>query len=122
MNQQALDSAWQSGYCRDIILQFKDSPEEASAERAAAIGKHLPTCRECEYANRLKNVEDRTARALGGRAVLDFEQGRRSKDPMFIQAFEREFKRAVQEGTISSSMFLWMARIAAERAGKAFPG
>ena len=120
-----LDNLWQAGFCRKLIDSLKHSAPgtEGAAVRIEITNMHIREgCRDCLYANAMRDVEYRTAQALGPHAVELFNRGGNIVNLVgFRSVFQRIMQSAIRAGRVDASIMLWISRLVPERAGKSYP-
>ena len=125
LKQKILNNLWQSGFCKTLIELVRNTPvgPTGSATRIEITQAHIDSgCIDCRHANTLRDVEHRTALAMGGIAVEIFNRGGDIKNlPGFKAAFQRVYNGGVAVGKIDKSVAAWLTRTVPERAGKAYP-
>lgn len=125
LKQQILDNLWQSGFCKDLIELLKKSEvgPAGAADRIAITEAHLKGgCVDCRHANQIRQVEHRTAMAMGDSAVEIYNRGGDIRGlPGFAQAFKKVMDAGIAVGKIDKAVLSWLTRVVPERAGKPYP-
>lgn len=116
---QVLDDVWQSGYCDATVQNVAETADRE--KRVEWLKAHVGNCLQCATAAKVKDLEARVAAAMGCSALFD-AGGNITKLPGFSDAFAVEVRKAMRSGLIDHQTLLWMGRVAAERAGKPWPG
>jgi hypothetical protein len=125
LKRQILDNLWQSGFCKDLIEQLRHTQvgPAGSSVRLDLTQAHLDSgCVDCRHANAIRDIEYRTALALGDAAVELFNRGGDIRGiPGFQQTFKRVMDTGIAVGKIDKSVLAWLTRVVPERAGKPYP-
>lgn len=125
LNKDTLNRLWQSGYCKTLIEQLRHTQEgtAGSAKRLELMQVHLATgCVNCKHANTIREVEHRTALAMGEEAVQVFNRGGDIRQlPRFAEVFQAVFKGGLAVGKIDNDVMAWLTRTVPLRAGQSYP-
>jgi hypothetical protein len=125
LSKNKLDNLWQAGFCKNLIEQIRHTAPGAagSGARVEIMTVHIRTgCVDCHHANTIKDVEHRTALAMGPDAQQLFDHGGDIRQlPGFTEAFRRVFVSGIACGKVDSAMWAWLTRIVSERAGQPYP-
>lgn len=122
MPRQVVDKMYWRGFCDDAIHQAART--DLAAERAVRLSwqeEHVPTCTDCQRAQRFLHLEHEVARRLGPRAQRDFDAGRDfSHLPDYDDQLHHVLDLAVQARFLQPGDLEWMTRMI-ERHGKPWP-
>lgn len=125
LTKNKLNDLWQAGFCKSLIEQIRDTaPGIAGANtRIEIMTTHIQAgCVDCYHANAVKDIEHRTALAMGPEAQQLFNHGGDIRQlPGFVEAFRRVFEAGVACGKVDGAIMTWLTRMVAERAGQPYP-
>lgn len=109
-----LNAMWSRGYCCETVefMSKTEDDERGESARVVWLRDHLPYCKNCNYANILKGLEEETARRLGPQIVEQLNAG---DDIRSSTGFEAAFEAAVAnspEPLVKTKMFwTWVNQI-----------
>lgn len=111
-----LNQIWRAGFCIDLVHWSKRPEAAIEQRRLDYLEKHQQTCRDCFFANLLKEIELETAEAMGPKAKMWYLLG---QDIAQMEGFQEPFRRimvaAHSDGRITSTMLSWMSQVARRR-------
>jgi hypothetical protein len=122
MPPDRLDAMYAAGFCDETLEHAAGTALSAQGrtERLAWAAQHVLGCDDCRRANRLKEIEEKVAKALG--RMADFENGKDLQGaPGFTDALNNALRGALASGVLTTTDLAWMARMA-KRYGNPWPG
>ena len=107
---QKLNDVWRSGYCEETVEAGRRFATDA-AKRVAFLQEHVGSCDVCQFANIMKNVEHRTAIAVG---VEDaFHAGEDvHRSPGFSQALKEQVSELLNNPDLDPRFIVWWGGVA----------
>jgi hypothetical protein len=125
LSKEVLDGLWQKGYCRALISQIGHTPPGTAGvnERLQLVEAHVTSgCVDCHYANVIREVEARTACAMGDEAITVYNRGGDIRGlPKFGVTFKHVFDAGVACGKVDKKVAAWLIRMVPQRAGQPYP-
>jgi len=125
LSKERLDHLWQSGFCKTLIerVRYTEEGPGGAPVRLQLTEDHLKEgCEHCTNANAMRDIEMRTATAMGPKAVTLFNQGGNLRTlPGFDQAFREVFGTGVRCGRVKPGLVAWISKMVMSRAGRPYP-
>jgi len=113
LDQNKLNQLWWAGYCDATVSHAKNTARGDAGRlmRLSWLVSHMPTCEECQIANKFKGMEEKVAAAIGRHQ--DFVDGTDLRGaPGWTDAVGAAIQAAVASGRLSKFDLFWVAQVA----------